>query len=46
MSDHRNLRHGRITEGYEILAYFEREVDAHLLETMLHQRGYHGYRKL
>lgn len=45
MSDHRN-NSGRITEGYEILAYFEREVDAHMLETMLHQRGYNGYRKL
>ena len=41
MSQHKNS--GRITQGYEILAWFERSVDAHLFETMLHVRGYRGY---
>ena len=42
MRDHK--RYGRITEGYEILCYFERRVDAHLLETMFHVRDYNGFR--
>ena len=33
----------KIVDGMEILARFERHVDAHLFETMLHQRGYNGY---
>lgn len=37
---------GNITEGYEILAYFERGVDAHYFETLLHMRGYNGFRDL
>ena len=34
---------GKITEGWEVLAKFERDVDAHWFEVMLHQRGYHGH---
>ena len=34
---------GKITEGLEIIAKFERAVDAHLFETMLHQRDYNGF---
>lgn len=35
---------GKITEGYEVVAYFERYVDAMYLEVMFHQRGYNGCR--
>ena len=42
MSDHRKV--GKITEGYEIIGQFERAVDAHLVETMFHMRGYNGFR--
>ena len=34
------------TDGVEIMGKFERRVDAHLLETMFHVRGYHGFRDL
>ena len=40
---YKHRRAGRITEGYEVIAKFERAVDAHLLETLLHQRGYLGF---
>lgn len=47
--ENRIYRHGyyqnKITEGWEILGKFEREVDAHWFETMLHMRGYNGYHK-
>ena len=43
MSQHRN-RDKRITEGYEILAKFERQVDAHWFEILFHIRGYNGFR--
>lgn len=36
-------KRGKITDGYEILAYYERRVDAHLLETMFHIRDYNGF---
>ena len=39
----KHARDGRITDNYEIIAKFERAVDAHLLETMLHVRGYIGF---
>ncbi len=42
MSSHRYK--GKITEGYEIIASFERHVDAAMLELMFHQRGYNGYK--
>jgi hypothetical protein len=41
MNKHKN--EGRISDGYEILGWFERSVDAHLFETLLHVRGYRGY---
>ena len=41
MYQHR--KKGKCTEGMEIVACFERSVDAHWFETMLHQRGYLGY---
>ena len=34
---------GNIKEGWEVIAIFERRVDASLLEVMFHQRGYNGY---
>ena len=37
---HRGI--GRITEGVEVLAYFERRIDAKWFEILLHQRGYLG----
>ncbi len=43
-SAHRR-RYGRITEGFEVLASFERRVDAAWFEVMLHQRGYHGFKQ-
>lgn len=42
LSKHKTM--GKITEGAEIVAYFERSVDAHYLETLFHMRGYRGYR--
>ena len=42
MRDHRN-KGKKITEGYEIIAKFERAVDAHLMETLFHVRGYNGF---
>lgn len=38
-------RYGKMTDGFEVVAKFEREVDAHWLETMFHMRGYNGYHK-
>lgn len=40
---HNHSCEGRITEGCEVIARFERSVDAHWVETMFHQRGYNGY---
>lgn len=40
MREHKKIR---ITDNYEIIAKFERRVDAHWFETMLHQRGYNGF---
>ena len=34
---------GKITDGFEVVATFERAVDAHWFETLLHQRGYNGF---
>ena len=39
----KHRQNGLITDGVEILGKFERHVDAHYLETLLHMRGYHGY---
>jgi hypothetical protein len=33
----------KIVDGYEVIAVFESPIDAHLFETMLHQRGYNGF---
>jgi hypothetical protein len=41
MSSHKSA--GRLIQGYEVLAWFERSVDAHLFETQLHVLGYLGY---
>lgn len=43
---YRNCLHkknGKSVDGYEVVAKFESAIDAHLFETMLHQRGYHGF---
>ena len=37
---------GKITNDWEVIAKFERQVDAHWFETLFHMRGYNGYRKL
>ena len=34
----------KITEGWEVLGKFEREVDAHWFETLFHMRGYNGHK--
>ena len=39
----KHRRNGKITEGHEVIGRFERHVDAHLVETMFHVRGYNGY---
>jgi hypothetical protein len=41
MNDHN--KRGKCTEGYEILCICESPIDAHLYETMFHQRGYNGF---
>jgi|688.fasta_scaffold321869_2 hypothetical protein len=41
MNDHR--KRGRSILGFEVICKFENPIDAHLFETMLHQRGYHGF---
>ncbi len=41
MNDHR--KKGRSICNYEIICSFESPIDAHLFETMLHQRGYNGF---
>ena len=43
MRKHR-YKHKRITEGVETLGKFECPIQAHLFETMLHLRGYNGFR--
>ena len=42
MQEHRN-KNKRFTEGYEIIGTYERAVDAHLVETILHTMGYNGF---
>jgi predicted GIY-YIG superfamily endonuclease len=42
LQEHRS-KNGRITDGYEIVATFDRAVDAHLMETKLHAMGYDGF---
>ncbi len=38
----RHRRDGKITEGYEVIAKFERALDAAVLEARFHQRRYNG----
>ncbi len=38
--------HDNFVGPCEILCYFEREVDAAMMEILFHMRGYNGYRKL
>lgn len=40
MSQHKGK--GRITTGYDIIARFDRAVDAVWFESLFHQRGYNG----
>lgn len=42
MQEHRS-KHKRITDGYEIIGTYERAVDAHVTESMLHSMGYYGF---
>ena len=42
INKHRHL--GRVVDGWEVIAVFERGVDAHWFETLFHMRGYNGYR--
>ena len=39
----RFYHHDKCTFQWEIVARFEREVDAAWFETLFHQRGYNGY---
>ena len=39
-----NHKKKKIVEGWEIIAKFERAVDAHYLETLFHMRGYNGFK--
>lgn len=41
MNDHK--KRGKCIDGYEILCICESPIDAHLYETMFHQRGYNGF---
>ena len=41
MNDHK--KRGKCVDGYEILCVCESPIDAHLYETMFHQRGYNGF---
>ena len=41
LTGHKNA--GRIIEGVETIARFERAVDARWFEAMFHQRGYQGF---
>ena len=45
MNQHRNSQN-HIVDGWEIIARFERRVDAHYLEIMFHMRGYQGFSKV
>lgn len=42
MIEHRS-KNNRFTDGYEIIATFDKAVDAHLMETKLHTMGYYGF---
>ena len=42
MQEHRS-KHKRITDGYEIIGTYERAVDAHVTEAILHSMGYYGF---
>jgi hypothetical protein len=41
MEQHR--KHGRITEGYEVVGTYSTAIEAHLVETQLHFMGYIGF---
>lgn len=41
MRDHR--KNGKIVEGYEVVGRFKSAKQAHLMETVLHIMGYHGF---
>ena len=43
---HQHRTAGNYTRDVEIIAYYERRVDAHLAETTYHVRGYNGFRNL
>lgn len=39
-----HARRGKIIDGWVVIAWFEREVDAYWFEILFHQRGYNGFR--
>jgi hypothetical protein len=41
MNDHK--KRGKSVYGYEVICVCKSPIDAHLYETMLHQRGYNGF---
>lgn len=43
MNEHRGA--GKITDGCEVLAYFDNPYDCHIFETILHKIGYHGFNR-
>jgi hypothetical protein len=42
ISKHKHL--GRLVSGWEVICSYENPIEAHLLETLFHLRGYNGYR--
>jgi len=42
MQEHRS-KGNKITQGFEVIATFDRAVDCHLMETKLHAMGYEGF---
>jgi len=42
MQEHRS-KGKKITDGFEVIATFDRAVDCHLMETKLHAMGYEGF---
>ena len=43
---HQHRRDGHHTLDVEIVAFYKKRVNAHLVETMLHAHGYNGFRNL
>ena len=42
LQEHRS-KNNRLTDGVEIIGIYEKAVEAHITETMLHAMGYNGF---